>query len=53
MRTIDRESPTEEGASGGEHPVSVHRCSSDRVVFVAHDSTDAWIATDTVLDTPE
>lgn len=47
MKHIDRQSTSE------EFSVSVHRCSSDRVVFVEQENHDAWIATDTVSELTE
>lgn len=47
MEHIDRRSGVD------EVPVSVHRCSSDRVVFVEQHNNDAWIATDTVSELTE
>jgi len=44
MEHIDRQSAADEIS------VSVHRCSSDRVVFVEKENDDAWIATDTVSE---
>lgn len=40
-------------SAADEFPVSVHRCSSDRVVFVEQQNHDAWIATDTLSEITE
>lgn len=33
-----------------EHPITAHRSSPDRTVFVEQDNKDGWIATDFTVD---
>ena len=48
-RSVDRTEPEDD-----EQPtVTTHQCSSDRVVFVEADNSDAWIATDRTVDPAE
>ncbi|ERH08420.1 MAG: hypothetical protein J07HX64_00161 [halophilic archaeon J07HX64] len=54
MATPNRRPTAGDGQEDSEQiAVTAHRCSEDRVVFVEQDNSDAWIATDTTVDTFE
>ncbi|MFB6161006.1 MAG: hypothetical protein ABEJ61_07495 [Haloferacaceae archaeon] len=51
MRGTDAPEGAESDASGEEPPVvSAHRTSPNRTVFTEEGNSDAWIATDLVVD---
>jgi hypothetical protein len=53
MATPDGRPATGDVAGDERVPVTVHRSSPDRVVFVEQNNPDAWIATDLTVDPPE
>jgi hypothetical protein len=50
MKATDGSSPASDEE---ETPVTVHKSSPDRVVFVEQDNSDGWIATDLAVDVRE
>jgi hypothetical protein len=52
MGVTDSEPPENE-QHHDERAVTVHRSTSDRVVFVEQDNSDAWIATDLSVEPRE
>lgn len=54
MATTDGHPTTGDGDDDDQRvAVAVHRCSSDRIVFVDQDNSEAWIATDTTVNLQE
>lgn len=54
METIEGDSARRDEPDNAEQsPITIHRSSPDRVVFVEQGNPDAWLATDLTVDSVE